>query len=1384
MSTVNVFAYEENSNVTVYTIEDSNFSKSGIWYKSELKGYNDTPSEYFTGEESQAFWNVEAKQKGYYRIYFYNLIHSANGEKINIEVSYGDKSEKFSLNHNNTNEESGFVELNTFKVEKEQNIKITVTGTDNHYYRVNSIMIESFPYLYETYYDTDTYFRRMSGTWHESGLLGYNNTESIYGYDNASCRWTIRESGICEIQFYNIQHSGNSEQIKVSVFDKNGEHNIMINHKDKNGLTDIGRYEFSGNGSEYVKVTQIGTGFLRINLLKITLFGDINSQPDDSVFKERNLYCRNIELKSADEYKENIYVLPNSKNGDGTFLNPYGSIKEAQTAVRQLIKDGKANSGICVNLMPGIYETEDTLIFESQDSGVLEYPVIWRSYEDNAVLTTSKHYEREDFEKVNDNDLLEKINESARERLYKISVPEGINTEDMSISSPYCVVFDDTQGTLSRWPNEGYDKLGEIVDYGTRSDGGSKQRGFTYIINNEKILNWKDEKNAWLCGYWMTPYTRDFVKISKIDEVSMTISGLNGTELGAYGYPRYYGVNLFCELDNDGEWYIDKDTMYVILPDLCQDVYVSYNDSGILKMNNAHDMIFRGIDFKNSGGTGVIIDSKSTGCAIEGGSIKNITSTGISISGTDNYIRDCDISEIGGVGIQLNGGNQYNLTPGNNYAENNTITKTGKISNSKSAVTIGGCQNRVQNNHIFNVPTHGITGSGMENIIEYNIIERTNLEMGDTGGIYFLNYGMGYGTKIRYNIVKDSVGIAASQGFTDSGALGIYLDDMTSGVEVSSNIVYNAMEPALFGHGGRNLVFDNNIIINCDESIKIVKTGIAKNLDPENGTSVLNIKLYDNDTVRQKYPEAFEALMDDYGEPKYNRVTNNVLYNSKTPEIGSVLENSGTVQNNIEYNNSPESSCTDFYDFDFSKITEDNPHFKPIDISLIGTYKGGMRNDETDIIYDNKCEEFNLLLPENGKTDLSNAVTLSWEEKNGGIEESRVYISENPDMSDALYYKTSENSITLELEYGKTYYWRVRKYPFLDYQSQFNTNGVFSFTTMSYEDKYESLLYSIDALEKYGIINSDEVNGIMEELEKLQDLSEKIKYLELCTDGFLMENKNNGLQTVIYDSYENEIEGEKPYGLFLRSTEILDVTTAVKNENKCVKFNDTNKSVQYAQRCFYPEDYYVEFSSTITAQQTDGDFSMSLIKTGYHATKDGVSAGNAARIIFASDGIIYANAQKNHPIMRYESNKEYTVTISLSVKDLKYSVYINGELKADNISVNCDDLKSVGSILYDSSDSKSKESTGVFYVDNTLVKIPVNYGSSVFIKELTVNGKIYKNVSDNIINCGLDEQQLFNADIEVLVCDNAHYSVSKGDDKLYISVISGNYDNVKTYIVK
>ena len=1386
-------AVSAEENDIIYTTKSDCYSETGKWYESPgLKGYTSEKSRYASGTDTCAKWNIEIEKGGYYRISFYNILHSSNMSTMAVRLTVSGDQKSMSFVHKGDNSQSRFAELGFYELLAGDCIEIALCpGSGSGFLRADSVKLEYFPYTQERVYQKDD-FRQTAGTWNASALLGYKGSQSKYGLGSPCGRWIpdIGGEGIAEIYIYNLIDTGNCNEINVTYCDSDGVgHDFVFAHKGERSeskLVFLGRYDYAGTGKEYVEVSGPKYGYMRINALVVKMYSKNFIENKNTKYETRKLTEKTAEIFEPSKNAQMLYVKPGSTSGNGSREQPYATIKEAKEAVRRIKKQGYPDGGICVNLLSGTHVTE-TLTFTAEDSGTESAPVLWQA-EDGAEVTTAATIAREDFEKVTGQEILNRIPCAARAKVYKAAVPGNL-TGNMSISSPYVVSFDDTPGELAHWPNSGFERSGDLADIGTRSDGGVRSRGFVYRINNDHAFLWENEPNGYLGGYWMTPYTLDFTKIADIDTKNMTISGANGTGLGAYENARYRALNMLCELDSEGEWYIEDGIFYAYLPENCEKVYLSFKGNGIFRTDGASDIIFKNIAFKNCMGTAVAFSGNSARCAVIGGSIKNTSGYGAAIGGEECFVRDADISYTGGIGIVVTGGNEYILKHGGNYAENNTVTKTGRSMSIKTAISVAGCGNRISNNHIYDVPTQGITASGMENIIEKNIIERTNLEMGDTGGIYFLNYGMGYGSKIRYNIVKDSVGIAEQPGFSTEGALGIYLDDLTSGVEVTGNIIYNVREPALFGHGGRNLTFDNNVIINCDESIRVTKTAIKKNLDADTGVSAVNIRKYDNDIINGKYPEAVGALSDDFGEPKYNTVTNNVIYSADPPEVEDVKKNSGTVAGNVEYNNMPTSACTDFYDLDFSGIIADNPDFVPIDVSEIGTYCGGMRKNGEEIICDNRCEPFYITYPQNGEKDVPEDVTLKWE-NHGGVRKSMVYISEYPDMGFAKRYETSENSLELSLESGKTYYWRVANEPFLDYTSRMNEGETFSFSTVGCRERCEMLGKSMEFL-AYGFDESEfaredaeTLRGQIAEFESMTDYAAAAEFARGAIDAFLGKRKKQGdTDTVIFDDYSADTVGEKPFGLFQRSTGNLDIKAAYLpgEENIGVKFNDDGEFCHYATRYFYPEKDFVGFATRVVPEASGGVFSMSIVKAGCHSTRDGVSAGNAARVIFDSDGVIYGDMAKKYPLMEYLPQQSYDVKIALDVKNKLYDVYVNGELKASGIAVSCNDLEEAGAILFDTSDGtqKSFAKSGVFYIDDTVVQTPRKYGKNASLTELLIDGEKVA-AEHEVLDEGIGEE----SQIEFAVAQNAKARIVREGKKAYITVVSGDLDKVKTYIIK
>lgn len=1286
--------------------------------------------------------------------------------------------------------------------------------------------------LYEgSIYDTSSPYLTKVGSWNSSSLTGYNGTNSIYCSGEGSATWEpdLIYSGTYRVYIWNMVNSSNVSTVTVEITDKNGTvTQKTYNHKTgTEGFVDLGEYEFDyGVGAKVKVLSPSSGGFVRLNSVKFEIVSITGTQPDIVPptgsetypdYETRSIPQKTVSIPETSPDAVKIYVSPNG-NGDGTESNPY-SLTQAQAQVRSLIASGYPENGIGVYLKGGTYTLTDSLTFTSADSGTADAPVIWQAYNNEAVsLTTSRQIDHDDISLVTDETVLSKIPASARSNVYVTDLSDSgfgdVPEMNLRDSVPYTLTFGDQSGHIARWPNDGFGRTGTLIDSSSRNDSGPRKKGFTYKIIDTRPLRWGDASDIWLNGYWMTPYTIDYARLADLDLDNMRMSGKEYNGLGSYGNARYYVENLIEELDAEGEWFLDTETnlLYFYPFEGWQQQTISFSTSnaGIVEFTNASNVILRGMKLEVAGGNGATFGTASSNCGIIGCDIINVSGVGASINGTYNYVRDCNISYTGKPGISVNGGNPYKLISGNNYAENNEIHNTGTGGGSKQGITISGSGNRISHNHIYDIPTHGISGGGMEQIIEYNIVERTNLEMGDTGGIYFLNYGMGYGTKIRYNIVKDSVGLMA-QTMTGEGALGIYLDDVTSGVEVTGNLVYNAQEPGLFGHGGRYLTFDNNILVNCEEPIKVVKTAIANSL-ADGGAVKSNLANYDynNEPFTSRYPMVAETLTDEFGEPKYNQVTNNVTYNSGAFSYSTGVANSGVDQNNLQFEGQPPCNTTDFTDFDYTAIKALNPDFEELPFDEMGTYTGGARTNTTSIVYNNNADAFNLTYPQNGQTNVDPNTQLKWDQGKGGIKSYTVYIAEDSSFNNLVsIIDTEPGDFNVELDYGKTYYWRVKATPMLGYTPRWNANGVYSFTTMNIEDKLQGEILSAQSV----LNNTAEGTlGGQFPLGSKLNLSNAIAQAQTALSGTDAQAKKNAmtalsseksaylakvnsekkdLSTHVYDNHNLDTIGEKPLGLFLRSYSPLDVTTQydpLDSTNKVVRFNDQHANYHYGQRFFESQDGYIEAGASVLPAQANGAFSVTLMQTDTYAVESGVSTGAAAKVVFATDGYIYGDLAKQHKLMSYTANTWYDIKIALDLKKGSYDVYVNGDLKAENIPQTNANVKQVNQILFDTSDgtTATHATTGIFYTDNTLVRIPESKGSNGYLMSLKVNGQPISNFDPSLYYYQVDltEQQLKNATIDYESGSNAIVNIWNADSEKYITVISPDLKITTTYILK
>jgi hypothetical protein len=136
------------------------------------------------------------------------------------------------------------------------------------------------------------------------------------------------------------------------------------------------------------------------------------------------------------------------------------------------------------------------------------------------------------------------------------------------------LVFQNETATIARWPNilPGPNSGRYQWQYmdGDSADG--------FVVTNtsavSRIEKWGAEADPWVHAYTKYGWVDEKFRITGVSPVSssgnITIhgSGPSGPSLVKYKQAKFYGLNLLCELDAPGEYFIDQDEkkVYFIPP--------------------------------------------------------------------------------------------------------------------------------------------------------------------------------------------------------------------------------------------------------------------------------------------------------------------------------------------------------------------------------------------------------------------------------------------------------------------------------------------------------------------------------------------------------------------------------------------------------------------------------------------------------------------------------------------------------------------------------------------------------------------------------------------------------------------------------------------------
>ncbi|MFC1761214.1 right-handed parallel beta-helix repeat-containing protein [Planctomycetota bacterium] len=663
------------------------------------------------------------------------------------------------------------------------------------------------------------------------------------------------------------------------------------------------------------------------------------------------------EVPAISTFAAEVFVSTKGSDANtGSSKSPFATLTRARDEVRA-IKQRGLKGAVAVTVMPGQYKLRKPLILEVEDSGDAQGPVVYRAQEKGTVIfyggeTVSG------FESIRDAEIKKRLPAESRDKVRQCNLKAlGIHDYGQQKvrgfaqppSPPTVELFvDGVAMTLARWPNKGFVGINEPVNPGSKSTG--EPSVFTY--KSDRHERWTDASDGWLSGYFQFLWADATIKIGKIDPSTKTLTTAepyhyNGRGMSNHQGIQYYAFNLLEEIDQPGEWYLDRETGMLYLYPASEPeksaIEIGMLSNPMITMDRVSHVRIEGLGFDLARYNG--IEAKNCcHCSFIGCTVSRMAGNGIMIHGGNaNQLIGCDIHAIGRRATEIIGGDRATLTPGRHLVENCRIYSFGRIDRTYTpAIQLEGVGNRVAHNLMYDGPSSAMRVNGNDHLIEYNEMHSLAQESDDQGAIDLYGNPTYRGIIFRYNYFHH-IGKTGTETFVH-GQSGIRFDDVISGMVVYGNIFYrsaNGNFGAIQMNGGRDNLMENNMFIDC-------KQGISGGWYPANKIwksmreGQTRRGVFQNELYLSRYPK-IAAMMQ---EPGRNHIWRNVFYQCKLVYRGPANVDLFEAAHIDQFENGVFEDDPGFVDYsngDFRLRQDaklfDTMCFKPIPFDQIGNYE-------------------------------------------------------------------------------------------------------------------------------------------------------------------------------------------------------------------------------------------------------------------------------------------------------------------------------------------------------------------------------------------------------------------------------------------------------------
>lgn len=531
-----------------------------------------------------------------------------------------------------------------------------------------------------------------------------------------------------------------------------------------------------------------------------------------------SIYSDYTEKERAIVNDADIYVAPdgNDNTGDGSFDKPYATLERARNAANELKNSGAVFDGITVAFKAGVYQTLSQVRFTSSDSGSEECPILYTAYGDGEVLFKgSVTLNADDFTTVAEAEG-DRLSDEAKSKVRVMDLKKyGITSSMLKLNQTGTASMRGTNVEISI--NR---ELYTLAQYPNRTDRLLQTRGLVskspakYLISDgdmDRVKSWGETNDIWGVGM-MNNEWNEVTSPLTVNSSKNTITWSKASSTGGQQI-HYFFFNIFEELDDPGEWYLDRENclMYIYPNSDLEGAAVELTldmQNDFISLQDCDYISFDGLSFMGTRGNGI------TGSNCDHVTVNDCyfhAIMGTAVSFTNSYyctVSDCEIAYVGRKGIVIGGGVKATLKEAHNLVDNNLITHWALYTRTFTpAIDASGQGNTVSHNELAYSTATAVLMGGNLNYFEYNMVHDCVTLASDCSAFYNGSSWTSGANILRYNMFYNI-------GTDQKGPAAIYWDDGMAYQSAYGNLIVNVGGHGFSIGGGFGQTVVNNIIVN------------------------------------------------------------------------------------------------------------------------------------------------------------------------------------------------------------------------------------------------------------------------------------------------------------------------------------------------------------------------------------------------------------------------------------------------------------------------------------------------------------------------------------------------------------------------------------------